>query len=52
MVPTRVTINMADVAFVLSIAFFIRIVVIPMRKDVITARVAAGTEYASGLVVD
>ena len=32
---------MAEVAFVLSIAFFIRIVVTLIRKDVIIARVAA-----------
>jgi hypothetical protein len=52
MVPTNVTINMADVAFVLSIAFFIKMVVTLMRKEVIIARIAAGTGYASGLVVD
>ena len=51
MVPTRVTINMAEVALVLSIAFFIRIVVTLMRKDVIIARIAAGTRYASDVEV-
>jgi len=42
---------MAEVALVLSIAFFIRIVVTLMRKDVIIARIAAGTGYASDVEV-
>ncbi len=37
---------MADVALVLSIAFFSSIMVTPIRKDVIIARVAAGMVVA------
>ena len=39
--PTRVITSMAEVGFVLSMAFFIKIVVTPIRNDDDRARVAA-----------
>jgi hypothetical protein len=42
--PTRVTTNIAEVGFVLSIAFFIRIVVTLMKNDDNRARFAASME--------
>ena len=42
--PTRVTTNIAEVGFVLSIAFFIRIMVTLARKDDESASIAASME--------
>ena len=39
--PTKVTTSIAEVGFVLSIAFFIRIVVTPARSDDDRASIAA-----------
>ena len=39
--PTKVITSIAEVGFVLSIAFFIRIVVIPARNDDVRASIAA-----------
>jgi hypothetical protein len=42
---------MADVGFVLSIAFFIRIVVAPMRTDEKRARVAANMIFFASVAL-